>query len=164
MSLTAADIMQADAKSVAPDAPLLDVERAFIEEQVGGFPVLDDGRLVGVVSRSDIVRQLCVEQSLSEEASDYFRQFHEYIDNAEETLTVIAERVGRRIEHLSVDDVMRRNLVTVPLDASLVEVARHMTERQVHRVLVLDGDRLCGVITTLDFARLVVDARLIEAE
>ncbi|MCA9102959.1 MAG: CBS domain-containing protein, partial [Planctomycetales bacterium] len=110
MSLTAADIMQADAKSVAPDAPLLDVERAFIEEQVGGFPVLDDGRLVGVVSRSDIVRQLCVEQSLSEEASDYFRQFHEYIDNAEETLTVIAERVGRRIEHLSVDDVMRRNL------------------------------------------------------
>ena len=62
----ARDLMSGPPRTVRPDTSLADLERALLDAGVGGFPVVEDGRLVGVVSRSDVVRQLSVEQSLAE--------------------------------------------------------------------------------------------------
>jgi predicted transcriptional regulator len=74
------DVMQIRIHAVPPEMPLAQLEQEFLDKRVSGFPVVDDGQLIGVVSRSDIVRQLEVERQLAENTSDFYWDrsgFHE---------------------------------------------------------------------------------------
>ncbi len=44
--------------SVSPDTPVRELQRLMVEHEVGRLPVIEDGRLVGIVSRTDILRTL----------------------------------------------------------------------------------------------------------
>lgn len=44
--------------SVAPDTPVSEVQHLMVEHDVGRLPVVSEGRLVGIVSRTDILRTL----------------------------------------------------------------------------------------------------------
>ena len=55
---TVADVMTTDPVTVAPDATIEDVATLFVERDVSRVPVLDGDELVGIVSKSDIVRSL----------------------------------------------------------------------------------------------------------
>lgn len=58
-----------------------------------------------------------------------------------------------RPSEVRVSDVMTTNLVSVGPDADIREVSREMQDAQVRRVLVTEGGRLLGVISTADLAR-----------
>ena len=45
---------------------------------------------------------------------------------------------------------MTESLVSVAPDAPIAEVARLMRQNRVHRVLVIDGDALQGIVSTFD--------------
>ena len=53
---TVAEVMDDNPKTVASDATLQDVATLMHEGDVTHVPVVDDGRLLGLVARSDIVR------------------------------------------------------------------------------------------------------------
>ena len=55
-----ADVMTRDVLSVAADAPLTDIVALMEEHRVKRVPVLDGDRVVGVVSRADLLRALSV--------------------------------------------------------------------------------------------------------
>lgn len=151
MTLTAKDLMRDAVKIVGPDTPVSELDRAFIEAGVGSFPVVDaDGELLGVVSRSDVVRQLSVEQSLAEMVVDARRDVNAFADDAEAARWEIGALLGQHIEGLRVADLMSRKVVSVPSDMPLQDLARLFVERGLHRVPVVDGGRLVGVISTLD--------------
>src|SRR5688572_27577754 len=54
----ARDIMTRDVATVAPDTPLAAIATLLERRRIKRVPVLDDGQLVGIVSRSDLVRVL----------------------------------------------------------------------------------------------------------
>jgi CBS domain-containing protein len=60
MTIRVADVMSKNPMRVAPDLPLPELQRRLISDRVGGYPVVEDGKLVGLVSRSDVVRALDV--------------------------------------------------------------------------------------------------------
>jgi CBS domain-containing protein len=47
-------------------------------------------------------------------------------------------------------DVMTENLVALPVDATVVEASREMDRRDIGDVLVVDGERLVGMLTDRD--------------
>jgi CBS domain-containing protein len=51
------DIMTRNVVTVSPDADLVDVARTMLERKIGGLPVVEDGRLVGIVTERDIFRR-----------------------------------------------------------------------------------------------------------
>lgn len=55
-SITAAEIMRAEVVTVAADATLVEALQRMLAYGVGGLPVLDGQRLVGMLTRSDIFR------------------------------------------------------------------------------------------------------------
>ena len=59
----------------------------------------------------------------------------------------------RRPSEVRASEVMTTDLVSVSPDADIHEVSRKMQEAQVRRVLVTEGKRLIGVISTADLAR-----------
>jgi CBS domain-containing protein len=48
--------------------------------------------------------------------------------------------------------------VMVGPETPLAEVARHMMERGIHHVVVVEDDSLVGVVSSLDFVRTFVDS------
>ncbi len=54
--MTVKDIMVKNPYTISPDMPVEEARQLGQEMGYGGFPVVEDGRLVGVVTESDIVR------------------------------------------------------------------------------------------------------------
>jgi CBS domain-containing protein len=151
------DLMTADVRTVSPNMRLTDLERLLIRERLSGAPVVKDGRLVGVVSRSDVVRQLVVERTSAEYVADArssgLASWHHLPDG--EMTARISDAVGEHLEHVQVEDIMVTDVITVAPDADLRDAARLMIDHHVHRVLVVEDSRVRGILSTTDLVRLV---------
>jgi CBS domain-containing protein len=55
-----------------------------------------------------------------------------------------------------VKDIMAVNVVTMPLDATVFDVAKSMSEMDISSVIVTDEDRPLGIITEADIVRRVI--------
>jgi len=160
--LEVASAMQTKVETVSPDLDLVELERRLLAAGCSGFPVVEEGRLVGIVSRSDIVRAIAVERATEEQLSDFYRSFAEPDGSSggDAEAAAIESRVGARAAHLRVRDVMIRDVKSVERNQPLADVAKRMVEAHIHRLPVVDGERLVGIVTTLDIARLVAEGRL----
>ncbi|GAB6099923.1 CBS domain-containing protein [Halanaerocella petrolearia] len=56
-----ADLMTEDIITVGSDADVEDIATIFVEEEINRVPVVEDGELVGIVTRADIVRYMSQE-------------------------------------------------------------------------------------------------------
>ena len=57
---------------------------------------------------------------------------------------------GRDPRGVRVEDVATKDLVTIPPDKDLDEARRMMAEHQLDRLLVVEGDKLVGIISESD--------------
>jgi len=55
-----------------------------------------------------------------------------------------------------ISEIMTTDPITVPTNATVAEAARLMREHAIGDVLVVDGDRLCGVVTDRDVVNRIV--------
>ena len=55
--------MATNLKTIAPDATLPDIEALMVTYDIGRLPVLEQGKLAGIVTRTDVLRQLHQERS-----------------------------------------------------------------------------------------------------
>ena len=58
---TAADIMTLDPVTVSPSATLREAARLLLNGRFNGLPVVEEGRLVGIVGMEDMLRRLAAE-------------------------------------------------------------------------------------------------------
>lgn len=147
--IRARDIMSSPVRTVTRDASLDEAARVLRDAGISGVPVLDHhGAPVGVLSQFDIVTHVAgLDRGLDRAGSYYVRSAlrwergEDEDPNREEADILVETRV---------DDVMTPELIGVAPDAPLVDVLKQMSERRVHRLLVLDGNQLLGVVTSMD--------------
>jgi acetoin utilization protein AcuB len=63
------EIMKKNPVTITPDTPFEEALKIGQEKKIGSFPVVDNGKLVGIVTESDIVRFLTRALGLKEEGS-----------------------------------------------------------------------------------------------
>jgi CBS domain-containing protein len=143
---TAADIMTAGPVTVGPDLPVTEAARIMVERNIGALPVVDSGRLVGLVTEGDLIM------------SDVRLEFPTYIHLLDGF--IMYPPAVTRFEHelkkavaAKVVDVMTSEPYTVQASSTVADVASVLVERDVSRVPVLDGDELVGIITKSDVVR-----------
>ena len=157
MAKSVADLMQKKVLTIAPGKTLPELERALLRSRVSAMPVVErSGKMVGIVSRSDVVRQLCLERSLGEAMADAYRD-HTDEGFVEKSRRDVAEAIGKRMEQLCVRDVMIRDVVSVPPELPVEKAAQLMIERRIHRLPVVADGKLVGIVSSLDFTRLVAE-------
>jgi CBS domain-containing protein len=164
MTLRAKDLMKTEVVHVTPSMTLVELDRVLLEKKISGATVVDRGKLVGVVSRSDILKRLSVEQSVGEMITDFYSDFS-WPQEDDSTGTAarvedIGEFVGERFETLTVRDIMSHKLVTVDVETPIDEVARVMIRHRLHRVLATEGDAVAGIVTSTDFVRAIAEKSL----
>ncbi len=157
----AADVMQRDVVTVSPRWSMAELERVLCEHKIGGAPVVDGKELVGVVSRSDLVRQTEAERSRAGQSCDYYRGYD--CDPRDEQRTQLAEEsfVSNRLTSERVADVMSPPSFVASPDMSIRDVAGLLSRHSVHRVPVVDGGRLVGIISSLDLVDLIASGSLV---
>lgn len=167
--LIARDVMTADVLAVTQDMTLAEVARFLVEHEISGAPVVDKrGRLLGVVSLSDLVRAGSEEERAGGVAlRDNARRAPEALTlecleeppPPEEELQELADEELAQEEPQRVADVMSTQILTVEPTTPVDEVARVMVQSRYHRVLVTEAGKLAGLVSTMDLVRLLADAR-----
>jgi CBS domain-containing protein len=153
MKRTARDVMQTRVITVAPHDPLHTVQRLFYEEGIHGAPVVDEmGRVQGVITSTDILRAAADAHDVPD------RPTVGSVDEGELPGVVWGmspEDFRERLEEAVVADHMTEQVIQVAPDTPVAEVARVLRENQVHRALVVDKTRLCGVVSAFDLIALL---------
>ncbi len=54
--VTAADVMRREVRTVTPHTPLREAGEAMLDYKIGCLPVVEDGKLVGIVTEADLVK------------------------------------------------------------------------------------------------------------
>jgi CBS domain-containing protein len=154
---SARDLMERHVISVSPSAPLLDVQRLFAEEGIGGAPVVDEmSTLIGVITSSDLLRAIEEEHDTVAAQADYFRDLLPY---SSPDWSSSSEDFQDRLAERRVEEVMTTRVLTVGPEATAAEVAHDLRTHQVHRLFVVQDGRLIGIISTFDLLRVVEDLK-----
>ena len=129
--MTVRDLMTRHVETASPDETILDAVDRF---RGGGFrhlPVVEGGRLLGVVSDRDVLR--AAGPSIG----------------ATEWDDVLGPEVDRTLR-----EIMSRDVVTADPTMSVEEAADTMLREELSSLPVLDEGRLVGIVTTADLLRM----------
>jgi acetoin utilization protein AcuB len=126
--MTVRDLVAPDPVWVSPYTSVAEAARLMEDRGCAFMPVVDGGRVVGVVTDRDL--------ALNTAAKGY----HPY--------------------HTRVSEVMSQPAHTVGADDDPEDAARTMIERNVRRLVVLEGMEFLGVLSVVDLAGLIPDERI----
>ena len=147
------DVMTQDVVTLDPNMTLTELDRVLVAENVSGGPVVEDGVVVGVVSRTDVIRVLYDEQMAAANVSGFYGSPYPIPIPALEHLAQDSRRIADHMTTMQVSEIMSRNVKNVSPNDEVEAVARLMAAAGYHRVPVLDGTNLVGIVTSLDVVR-----------
>lgn len=155
----ARDIMHSELIAAHPDQTLVELRHLLIEEHISGAPVVSDGRLVGIISRSDLVRVRELGEALDGAVSEAESWQDDQADGFKHSRPEDFSGFRKRVEQLRVRDAMRAQVVTCPPDKPVDELAADMVRHHVHRIIVVENDRPVGIVSSLDIVALVANGK-----
>jgi CBS domain-containing protein len=144
-TLRVRDVMTREPICVDGSVTIRELARLFDEHEISGAPVVDSGgRLTGIVSKTDLVRR-CLQGKPGFPPSFLFEMLSE--EAGEETELAPEEQV-------TVEEFMTPDPLTASQDEPVAALARRMAEARVHRVVVVDRERIpIGMVTSLDLLK-----------
>jgi CBS domain-containing protein len=125
--------------TVSKDTPLSELEKILADRRITGAPVVDEkGTMVGVVSMRDLIDRYSeeVEAKPSRNPSWFEVPFEHVLEDEACAPCDVPTGPDATMAEATVADIMTADVVSVPADAGIREIARTMTQRKVHRVLV----------------------------
>jgi CBS domain-containing protein len=133
------ELMSPRVVAVGPKTPLREVLRLMLRYHLNDILVVDDGqRLVGIVTYPDLSRKLLpTERELMEH--------EEYMITPQ-----LMEDRFRDIVSVPVDQIMTRDVITVPPDLEALKAGATMTARRVKQLPVVRDNKVIGIVSYTD--------------
>jgi len=181
------DIMTADVVTVSPELTVREAMDVLSRHRVSGAPVVANGQVLGVVAASDLIALAAAMpgvptdrgeeaelepgemetewESEDETPSAYFSEmWSDTGADAGERMATPESPEWNALEQQTVGDAMTRAVHSLPPEATVIEAAEVMKRAKIHRVLIMEGEALRGIVTAMDIARAVADHRLVAHE
>ena len=146
--LRVGDVMETDWPTLGPESTVEEAIKFFAEERVSGAPVVEDGRLVGIITEGDLIFQ-----DADVKAPGFLDILGGIVPLGD---TDEYRREALKSAGVTVGEVMTDEPVTITPEATLAETATIMAERRKKILPVIEGGRLVGVITRMDILTLHV--------
>ena len=126
--------MQTSVVTVPSDTLITEAQKIMQENGIRRLPVVDRGRLVGIVTRSklrDVAPSVATSLSVWE--------------------------LNYALSRIKVVEVMESEVVTIAPSATIEEAAAIMAERRIGAMPVMENNKLVGIVTATDLFRLLID-------
>jgi CBS domain-containing protein len=127
------DWMTPNPITIVPKTALLDAHKLMRDSRIRRLPVVDRGRLVGIVTLGNV---------------------REAEPSRPTTLSIY--ELNYLLSKLTVDKIMTREPITISPNATVREAAQRMLDHKIGGLPVMDNDRLVGIITESDIFRVLV--------
>jgi CBS domain-containing protein len=139
--------------TVPPEMTVPELAQMLTQKMISGVPVVDrDGEVVGVVSLSDVATNAARQQAAAERIDKHPEYYRDLWMDADLTAGYIIEDYG---SNATVGEIMTRVLHVVHEDDSLVDLTNLLLGARIHRALVTNGERVVGIVTTMDLIRVI---------
>lgn len=132
----AADVMTPDVISATPDTSLAELVHLMLDNHISGLPVVEDGRIVGIVSEGDLIHRA------ETDTEDRPSRWLALLTSTDRLAADYARSHGRKAS-----EIMTRDVITVADTTSLDEVAHLLESKRIKRVPVLRDGKLVGILT-----------------
>jgi CBS domain-containing protein len=134
---TVAEVMTTDVITVPPSAGYKQIEKLMATHRISAVPVVDSGRVIGVVSEADLLLK-------NEERTGHGAHW--------------LKSRGRRVERakaaaVTADKLMTTPVITVDPAMPLGVAARLMHDRRVKRLPVVSQSKLAGIVSRADILK-----------
>ena len=121
------DIMTTNVITITSDTYVLDAERIMEQNKIGRLPVVDDGKLVGIVTKNDVLKA-------SPTSTTPTNQRHLFY----------------LMSKLTVKEVMKTRTLKVSPDTPIEKAIAIAQKNKVGSLPVVEGDKVVGILTTND--------------
>jgi len=143
--MKARDVMVAPVITVKPQTSVKELASTLLANHISAVPVVDDqGCLLGIVSEGDLIRR-------SETGTERQRPWWLLLMTGADTLAAEYTKSHAR----KVGDLMTRNVITAPPDASLDEIATLMENHFIKRVPIVSHGQLVGIVSRANLIQAV---------
>ena len=136
--MKAGEIMTKTVHTIGPDQTLKVCAETMNKHKANGLVVMDDGKVVGVITKADIFKAILPRYP------DIIEDERHMTD-----LEYIEERAHKLYE-MKVSEIMGTPPITVSSDMPIVKAGSLMILRRIKQVPVVDKNRLVGVVTLTD--------------
>lgn len=120
--------------SISPDLPIMEALNMMKREKIRRYPVVKDGKLVGIVAERDLLNA-----------------------STAPTTTLSVWELNYQLSRIKVSDMMTKKVITVQENASIEAAARIMVDKKVGGLPVMRGDELVGIITETDLFKILLE-------
>ncbi len=127
--MNVADIMSSPVYVLNADEPVSRARKLMLRHRISTLLVLNEGKMVGIVTKSDITNRLA-------QAEPLWRR--------------------RPIDQIPIKLLMTESVITIYPEASISQAAALMLENGVHNIPVVKND-IVGIITRTDLVRYVAE-------
>ena len=141
------DIMTTNLRTVTSDKKLGEVVSLMCIYRYSGIPVVDDGKLVGMVSESDVLGRMFPKlEDLMDSMStvDYDEQVNQYSN----------------VVSLTVKDVMSPVVISIKPSMHILQAASMMVGRKFRRIPVAVDNKLVGMVSMGDVHKAIYQSTL----
>lgn len=121
------DIMTRNVITITSDTYVLDAERIMEVNRIGRLPVVDDGKLVGIVTKNDVLKASPASKTPSNQRQLFYL-----------------------MSKMTVQEVMKRTVLTITPDTTIEKSVAVAQRNKVGSLPVVEGDRVVGILTTND--------------
>jgi acetoin utilization protein AcuB len=125
------DIMTPKPITVDPETPMLDARRRMAEERIRHLVVIEDDRVVGIVTDRDI-----------------------RLNMPSPATSLSVWEINYLLVQLTVRDVMSHAVIVIEPERPVAEAAAIMVDHKIGALPVVEAGRLAGIVTESDFVRL----------
>lgn len=128
--MNVADIMSSPVYVINADEPVSHARKLMLRHRIGTLPVLNEGKMIGIVTKSDISNRLA-------QAEPLWRR--------------------RPIDQIPIKLIMTETVITIYPEASISQAAILMLENGIHNVPVVKNGNIVGIVTRTDLVRYVAE-------
>jgi CBS domain-containing protein len=150
------ELMRRQVVTVPETLPVVRLYDVLQGANVHGAPVVDDDRhLVGFVSQEDVL--------IGSLGNTPPRPILAVPDDFDGGLQVARAPVATEVvDGQLVRDIMTSPAIYIDQDADVADLARLLWEFRIHHVPVVVDDEVAGIVSSMDFCRIVGDGRFVE--
>jgi CBS domain-containing protein len=147
------DVMSKNVITISPEDSISDAIEKMAKNNISGLIVVEEEKVVGVISESDVLR---VFKSEIPEISTSTSVTLSILLILEKGIKAINEM--KKIGKLKVKNLMSKRVFYVKPEDTILEAARIMNKKDVRRLPVIDENgKLVGVISRTDILRALVE-------
>jgi len=139
--MTVSEVMTHGVLTCSPADTLRSAVQKMVMRRCGSLPVVDEGKLVGIITIRDTMLPL-------------YPNFGEYVHDAKTARDFEEmEENYKRVLCMKVREVMTPNPMTVYPDMPVLKAASYMGLKNLRRIPVVENDELLGMVSIGDINR-----------